>query len=96
MRDAFDRVIRESIAEAQRIGCISDAFVTMIAQEHPVEVAKKLVLSGASQEGFKRAMEIHRKDITVEYTMLIPKFKVLFTEKELEAARWRLDNWDRF
>lgn len=94
MREEFNREIRKSIAEAQKIGCTSDIFIQMIERNHPVEVSKKLVLSGKGQAGFKQAMQIGRQDITVEYIMLMPKFKDLFTTQELDAASFRLKNWN--
>jgi hypothetical protein len=95
MREEFAREIQKAITESQRINCSSDIFIGMIETRHPVEVAKSLVLSGTAQSGFKKAIQIGRKDITIEYIMLMPKFNTLFTSEELNAARFRLDNWDK-
>lgn len=92
LRNKFSEAIRAAVAEAHKIGLVTPVFERMIIDSHPVEVAKKLILSGKFQQGFMNAINIGRSDITVESIMLKPEFKDLFTEQELEAAQWRLNN----
>jgi hypothetical protein len=93
LREAFDRAIREAIRESYSLGYPPTGIEQMIEHAHPVEVAKRLVLSGAFQDGFRTmAVEYCRPDITVEGIMLRPEFNDLFTRSELQAAQWRLDN----
>jgi hypothetical protein len=92
IRDKFDTATHAAIDECSKLGYIPTYFISMISEAHPVEVAKKLVKSGAKQEGFLKLVGMNRADLTVESLMLQPEFCCLFSKQELEAAKWRLDN----
>lgn len=91
MRDEFDSAIRTTIARCHEIGYPPRILENMINRAHPVEVAKNLVRSGI-QTGIRRLTTLGRQDLTVEAIMLEERFAPLFTESELETARWRLEN----
>ncbi|EHR42719.1 hypothetical protein AJE_00095 [Alishewanella jeotgali KCTC 22429] len=59
---------------------------------HAVDIAKKLVVSGDFQTGFREMIARGRPDLTFESIMLEDEFADLFTRQELEVARWRLSN----
>lgn len=90
LRELFKSEILNSIECSREIGYNPSAFVGMIEIDHPVEVAKKLMVSGRIQPGFERLIKANRKDLTVEYIMLKPEYNDLFGKQHLEAAEWRL------
>jgi S-ribosylhomocysteine lyase LuxS involved in autoinducer biosynthesis len=92
VRDEFDAATHAAIVECSKLGYRPTYFMDMISKAHPVEVAKKLVLSGAEQAGFQKLVKMGKADLTVESLMLQPKYCCLFSKQELEAAKWRLEN----
>lgn len=91
-RDEFSAQIQAAIQECYEIGYPPTRFEEMIRNAHPVEVARRLVLSGDFQDGFRNIVGMGRQDLTVEYIMLRPEFSSLFTPQEIQAAQWRLQN----
>jgi hypothetical protein len=92
IRDEFEVATHAAIDECFKFGYRPTYFIDMISKAHPVEVAKKLVISGAEQAGFKKLVKMGKSDLTVESLMLQSKFSFLFSKQELDAAKWRLDN----
>jgi hypothetical protein len=90
IRQQFKAKTLDSIRESYEIGYSPTRFESMIQDRHPVEVAKKLVISGEIQTGVKELKKLGRLDITIESLMGLPEFKELFTSRELKAAEWRL------
>lgn len=90
IRDKFKARIQDSIRESYELGYSPTRFESMIQEKHPVEVAKKLVLSSEIQTGVKELKKLNRLDLTIESLMGLPEFKELFTPDELSAAKWRL------
>ena len=90
IRQQFKAKIIDSIRESYEIGYAPTTFESMIQDTHPVEVAKKLILSGKIQTGVKELKKLGRLDLTVESLMGLPEFKELFSANELIAAKWRL------
>ncbi|AVK22328.1 hypothetical protein CSB90_3745 [Pseudomonas aeruginosa] len=37
-------------------------------------------------------MKLNRRELTVEYAVLLDRFRDLFSPEELKLAQWRLDN----
>lgn len=92
IRDEFAAAILAAIKESKELGYNPTRFIEMIEQSHPVEIGKKLVVSGDLQSGIIQMAKMNRKDLTIESIMLKPEFSALFTSAELKAAQWRLDN----
>lgn len=90
MRNEFSEAVRTAIEESIEIGYRPTFLIQMLENRHAVEVAKSLVVQSTIQDGFRRMHEHGRLDLTIESIMLEPRFASLFTEGELEAARWRL------
>ncbi len=69
------------------------AWAQMIARWGAHQVALRLVVSGEFQSGFLRLIAAGRPDLTVEWSILQPRWDPLFADhpKEREAARWRLE-----
>ena len=95
IRDEFNVRLRAAMDECASFGYPPNRIRRMIDAAHPVEVAKRLVISGDFQDGFLAVIGMGRPDLTVESIMCEARFSELFTDQELEAARWRLDNAQR-
>jgi len=91
MRDAFAAAVQAAADESSSIGHPPVVLIQMLRQRHAVEVAKQLVVSGTIQQGFLKMREIGRLDLSIESLMLQPRFAGLFSPRELDAARWRLE-----
>ncbi|MGQ2966372.1 hypothetical protein [Methylophilus sp.] len=92
LRDEFLAEIKSAVSKCYELGYAPTRFEQMIESNHPVEVAKKFVLSGEFQYGFKELNKLGKPELTIESIMLQPKFSSLFTFFELDAAKWRLAN----
>lgn len=53
IRDLFEAKVLGAVKECYEIGCAPTRFESIIQKSHPVEVAKKFVISGELQYGFK-------------------------------------------
>lgn len=95
IRDEFNNRLRLAMEECAGLGYPPNRIRQMFDASHPVEVAKKLVVSGDFQEGFRNIVGMGRPDLTVESIMLEERFVLLFSDQELQAARWRLDKAQR-
>jgi hypothetical protein len=92
LRDEFLADIESAINECIHLGYTPTRFIEMIRFEHPVEVAKKLIILGNLQDGFIALNNMGRPELTVESIVLQFKYGPLFTRDERDAAQWRLDN----
>lgn len=92
--DAAMRDIAEEAQEAQRLlGKSQHRFVAMIDRLGGRCAAIALVTSGSEpQTGLKEVISIDRPDLSAEHLMLTEKFKLLFSDAERAAARWRLEH----
>ena len=95
IREEFSGRLRSAMDECASLGYPPSRIRQMFDASHPVEVAKRLVVSGYFQDGFRAVIGMGRPDLTVESIMLEERFSTLFTVQELKAARWRLDNSQR-
>jgi hypothetical protein len=92
IRDEFNARLRAAMDECANLGYPPNRIRQMFDASHPVEVAKRLVVSGDFQEGFRAVIAMGRPDLTIESIMLEERYSSLFTAQELQAARWRLNN----
>lgn len=91
IREEFTAEILSAIGRSKDLGYNPTIFQQMISRNHPVEVGKKLVISGEWQQGIKEMAKLGHLELTIESIMLQERFSSLFTLEEL-AAQWRLDN----
>lgn len=68
-------------------------FLRMVSEMGGLEAAKQLLSTDAPQDGFTKLWECGRLDLSVEYLVLKPEFKRLFTKEELKTARMRLKTY---
>jgi hypothetical protein len=62
----------------------------MIRRWGAAEAARRLLISGDIQDGFRRLVAAGRHDLTVEWSALHPRWNQIFGAPDREAARWRL------
>ncbi|MFK5894348.1 MAG: hypothetical protein QM504_14090 [Pseudomonadota bacterium] len=92
LRDEFKAEIKSAVGQCYDLGYAPTRFEQMIENSHPVEVAKKFVVSSEFQSGFKELKKMGKLELTVEGIMVKTKFSSLFNSGELTAAQWRLEN----
>ena len=92
LRDEFMAAVRSAVGQCHDIGYIPSHFERMIEASHPVEVAKKLVISGEFQHGICELTKLGHQELTIENIMQQEQFLPLFTTSEIQAAKWRLAN----
>jgi hypothetical protein len=92
LRIDFDRDVRAIADREAEIGLRSSRFRQMLEQADSVNVAKRLLLNGEPPRNtFTWLRKIGRLDLTVEYYVVMEKYRPLFTDDERQAAKWRLD-----
>jgi hypothetical protein len=91
LADRFEARLRESVRLSIELGYTPTIFMGMLERHGGVQTAKRLIAAGEIQSGIKRMAELGRLDITMERIMLDPEFAPLFTQGELAAAQWRLE-----
>ncbi|MCX7982487.1 MAG: hypothetical protein N2572_06235 [Syntrophales bacterium] len=62
-------------------------FIQMFYKLGPVETAKTLINSKTPTEGFTAMWECNCLDLTVEFLVLDPRFRGLFSEEELAKVK---------
>lgn len=88
----FASRLRAAIDLCRELGYSPSRFEQMLnSSPTAVSLAKKLVVSSELQDGLKRIHKLGRLDLAMESIMLEEKFKPLFSDQVLQAARWRLD-----
>lgn len=90
LREEFAEAVRESIQKCHEMGFQPVRLEKMIEEQHPVEAAIRLIVSGDFQDGFKLIISQGREEITMESIMLQPRFAGLFSSDHLDVATWRL------
>ena len=68
-------------------------FLRMLHQHGGLGTAKRLLATDGAQYGFGKLWECGRLDLTVECVVLVPKYRHLFDEPELDRARKRLRDY---
>jgi hypothetical protein len=88
----FDRAMRRiyDLAGAQ-FGYWAGYFLRGVRNHGGLAYAKRLLAKPGTSDGFKVLQEHGRLDLTVEAYVLMPTFRELFTDEEIEIAQSRLD-----
>jgi len=68
-------------------------FLRMVAEKGGLAAAKTLLHTNTPSEGFTVLWEHERLDLSVEYHVLLPQFRSLFTDEERAIARRRLEEY---
>ncbi|EJB8515019.1 TPA: hypothetical protein NL046_006090 [Pseudomonas aeruginosa] len=90
----FTTHLRDSIQECRKLGYSPTEFERMLNTWGGLAAAKRLLVPSTKegQTGFQRVMKLNRRELTVEYAVLLDRFRDLFSPEELKLAQWRLDN----
>ena len=87
----FEERLRDSIYESIKLGYNPTRFTEMLNSLDGVALAKKLVASGEIQDGMQKIVDLGYPELAMEAIMLESQFSPLFTDGDLQAAKWRLD-----
>ena len=68
-----------------------EIFDEMLGRHRGWKTAHLLVRSGDLQAGFREMIRVNRPDLTVEHLMLSERYRSLFSQEDLEASQWRLN-----
>jgi hypothetical protein len=75
-------------------GYTAGYFLSMLSDIGGLETAQHLLHTAEPSDGYVALWERGRLDLTVEATVLIPRWRPLFTDEELTTARTRLEAYD--
>ncbi|MEX2081503.1 MAG: hypothetical protein WEC33_07780 [Dehalococcoidia bacterium] len=84
----FDRRMLQLYEDAAREKYFATAFLTMVHERRGLATAQHCL--AAQTDGFTRLWEMGRLDLSVEFVVLQPRWRPLFTPAELDQARNRL------
>jgi hypothetical protein len=88
---AFEIACWQAVAECRPLNYDPSIWVGMMESHGAAAAARQLLVSGDIQYGFSHLIEMGRPDLTVEYAVLRPQWRALFTNAHREAAQWRLE-----
>jgi hypothetical protein len=90
--DAYERATWEAIEECKHLTPPYDpaVWIGMVRRWGAAEAARRLLVSGDIQYGFRRLISAGRHDLTVEWSALYPRWREIFGAPHREAAAWRL------
>jgi hypothetical protein len=87
----FDAAMLEVYGSAMReVRYPARRFLAMVRGRGGVEAARQLLSKLGVSEGFRRLAEARKLNLTMEYQVLQPEFRVLFADEERAVARQRL------
>ena len=86
----FEKAMRNTYAEASRLGYRATYFLGMVEDLGGVGTAKRLLRTSVAQPGLARLWELDRLDISAEALVLNERWRELFTDAERHEARERL------
>ena len=87
----FSQRIDEALRLCHELGYHPNRFQQMFNKYGAANTARRLVASGDLQDGLRRLSRMGRLDLSMEQIMLEDPFHLIFTQQELAAAQWRLD-----
>jgi HEPN domain-containing protein len=79
------RILKDEISYDPRL------FIGMVHEHGPLETSRRLIVASDMSYGFQKLYDNQRLHLTVEAHALLPWYTDLFTERELEAARRKLE-----
>jgi hypothetical protein len=77
----------------EECGYNATRFLQMVSNEGGLKTARKLLATAEPSDGFTELWRNHRLDLTMEGLVLKPKYRSLFTDREIEIARERLASY---
>ena len=90
----LEAAMHEICRESRRLGYVPTRFLQMLNEQGALVTVNQLLASDPHHDGFTRLWDLRRLDLSLECVVPRPVFRPLFTEKELNVARWRLRKLD--
>jgi hypothetical protein len=88
----FHQDMLEGIRRCQQEITYNPAYWSrMVAEQGGVGAARTLLQGPPSSDGFIRLWKEHRLDLSVEFSVLLPKYHSIFSDVERAEARRRLE-----
>ncbi len=86
-------VVNAYLTAKKECNYTASVFIQLIAERGALKVAKEFLAGNNPTTGFEKLWEKGRLDLTIEASVLLPQFKVLFTIEERSASFNRLKNY---
>lgn len=91
---SFHRTVVDAYNTARKeCGYNASVFIQLIHEHGAFKVAKDFLVKNKATTGFEKLWEKQRLDLTIEASVLLPQYKVLFTAAERRAAFERLKEY---
>ena len=90
LEDDLHAELIQSTREAKKLGYNPTYFLQMLSDHGALETAQRLLVGDTASEGFYTLAEKKRLDLSLEFTVVQPRFRELFTDEELQTAASRL------
>jgi hypothetical protein len=78
----------------EECGYIATRFLQLVSNEGGLKTARKLLATAEPSDGFTELWRNHHLDLTMESLVLKPKYRSLFTDREIEIACEQLASYD--
>lgn len=78
-----DELIENCEISKKELGYYPSRFVQMVSQKGGIETARAIVAKGGVSEGFEKLSAAQRLDLSMEASVIDPKYSVLFTDDEV-------------
>ena len=90
----FERYTWECIHSCKEFGYNAGYWKRMVIDHGAVEASHRLLTGTRASDGFTRLWEEERLDLSVEFSVLLPKYHDLFADDERTEARRRLEQYE--
>ncbi|MCY4109028.1 MAG: hypothetical protein OXG11_08375 [Chloroflexi bacterium] len=96
LENEFHQAMFDIYGQAAKLGYHATRFLQSVEERGGVMAARHWLRSSTAQSGLDRLWDLGRLDISMEATVLSPRFRSLFSSGELKEARKRLKDrhWD--
>ncbi len=90
----FERYMWDCIHRCKEFGYNAGYWKRMVVDHGAVEASHRLLTGTRASDGFTRLWEEGRLDLSVEFSVLLPRYRDLFTDDERTEARRRLEQYE--
>ena len=94
LEDEFHRAMQDVYEQAAKLGYRATRFLQLLRRRGGLAAAKQLLGRPGISPGLTRLWELQSLDISMEATVLQPRFRSLFSHEELQTACQRLKDLD--
>ncbi len=92
LEKAFHRDMLQIYQRAkEECGYNATRFLQMVANDGGLRTAQKLLDTANPSDGFVELWKNRHLDLSMEYLVLNPKYRSLFSQQEIETAKERLN-----